>query len=168
MFQKKTDAFWRLSFLERVTKLVCIFCFAKNKGSASVRTGCRHSTGMSDLIFRASMLQKKTDAFWRLSFFGAGDEARTRYLHLGKVALYQMSYTRIEHWYYSTNFRFVNTFFMVLGSFFNLPHPAPRRRQDRPNNPTRSLPFLRLSLYGMYRHCGTGAGQRGSRSHPDR
>ena len=29
-----------------------------------------------------------------LSFFGAGDEARTRYLHLGKVALYQMSYAR--------------------------------------------------------------------------
>jgi hypothetical protein len=27
--------------------------------------------------------------------FGASDEARTRYLHLGKVALYQMSYTRI-------------------------------------------------------------------------
>ena len=27
-------------------------------------------------------------------FVGAGDEARTRYLHLGKVALYRMSYTR--------------------------------------------------------------------------
>jgi len=27
---------------------------------------------------------------------GAGDEARTRYLHLGKVALYQMSYARIS------------------------------------------------------------------------
>ena len=26
---------------------------------------------------------------------GAADEARTRYLHLGKVALYQMSYVRI-------------------------------------------------------------------------
>ena len=26
---------------------------------------------------------------------GAEDEARTRYLHLGKVALYQMSYSRI-------------------------------------------------------------------------
>ena len=26
--------------------------------------------------------------------YGAGDEARTRYLHLGKVALYQMSYIR--------------------------------------------------------------------------
>ena len=32
------------------------------------------------------------------SFFicGAGDEARTRYLHLGKVALYQMSYARMN------------------------------------------------------------------------
>ena len=28
------------------------------------------------------------------SYFGAGDEARTRYLDLGKVALYQMSYAR--------------------------------------------------------------------------
>ena len=27
-------------------------------------------------------------------FIGAGDEARTRYLPLGKVALYRMSYTR--------------------------------------------------------------------------
>ena len=27
-------------------------------------------------------------------YYGAGDEARTRYLHLGKVALYQMSYAR--------------------------------------------------------------------------
>ena len=31
---------------------------------------------------------------------GASDEARTRYLHLGKVALYQMSYTRSNKWYY--------------------------------------------------------------------
>ena len=30
------------------------------------------------------------------SHFGAEDEARTRYLHLGKVALYQMSYGRIK------------------------------------------------------------------------
>ena len=29
--------------------------------------------------------------------YGAGNEARTRYLHLGKVALYRMSYTRREH-----------------------------------------------------------------------
>ena len=30
-----------------------------------------------------------------LPLYGAADEARTRYLHLGKVALYQMSYGRI-------------------------------------------------------------------------
>ena len=30
-----------------------------------------------------------------IGLFGADDEARTRYLHLGKVALYQMSYIRI-------------------------------------------------------------------------
>ena len=34
-------------------------------------------------------------ASWLLQKNGASDEARTRYLHLGKVALYQMSYTRI-------------------------------------------------------------------------
>ena len=33
-------------------------------------------------------------------FFGAGDEARTRYLDLGKVALYQMSYARKRKMYY--------------------------------------------------------------------
>ena len=32
--------------------------------------------------------------------FGAADEARTRYLHLGKVALYQMSYGRILQFLY--------------------------------------------------------------------
>ena len=31
-----------------------------------------------------------------LSINGADDEARTRYLHLGKVALYQMSYIRVS------------------------------------------------------------------------
>ena len=40
--------------------------------------------------------------------FGAGYEARTRYLHLGKVALYQMSYTRSDKWYYSRTERKVN------------------------------------------------------------
>ena len=36
---------------------------------------------------------KKEQAIAPFSF-GAGDEARTRYLDLGKVALYQMSYAR--------------------------------------------------------------------------
>ena len=33
---------------------------------------------------------------------GAGNEARTRYLHLGKVALYRMSYARISNGNYIT------------------------------------------------------------------
>ena len=41
-----------------------------------------------------SSLQKNRTAIRRSCFFGAGDEARTRYLDLGKVALYQMSYAR--------------------------------------------------------------------------
>ena len=38
---------------------------------------------------------KKETCKSRSLFYGAGDEARTRYLHLGKVALYRMSYARI-------------------------------------------------------------------------
>ena len=39
--------------------------------------------------------QEKKFSFTSPVFPGADDEARTRYLHLGKVALYQMSYIRI-------------------------------------------------------------------------
>ena len=37
----------------------------------------------------------KKETVTEVTVYGAGDEARTRYLHLGKVALYQMSYARI-------------------------------------------------------------------------
>ena len=61
---------------------------------------------------------------------GANDEARTRYLHLGKVALYQMSYVRIST--FSSVplslsatcviilhvFKNVNTFFQIFSDFF--------------------------------------------------
>ena len=40
--------------------------------------------------------KKKQMLMHLLLFYGAGDEARTRYLHLGKVALYRMSYARNE------------------------------------------------------------------------
>ena len=49
---------------------------------------------------KCSVYMKKAKNRLKLSFqpvlFGAADEARTRYLHLGKVALYQMSYGRIK------------------------------------------------------------------------
>ena len=44
-------------------------------------------------------------------YTGASDEARTRYLHLGKVALYQMSYTRSDRSYYSTCAKNVKWYF---------------------------------------------------------
>ena len=40
-------------------------------------------------------LGKKGRLIFLSVLFGADDEARTRYLHLGKVALYRMSYIRI-------------------------------------------------------------------------
>ena len=45
---------------------------------------------------------------------GASDEARTRYLHLGKVALYQMSYTRNDKRYYNRFFAYVNPLFIFF------------------------------------------------------
>ena len=41
--------------------------------------------------------RKKGRLIFLSVLFGADDEARTRYLHLGKVALYRMSYTRISN-----------------------------------------------------------------------
>ena len=49
--------------------------------------------GYGTVHTRDSILEKRGKE--TLPRFGASDEARTRYLHLGKVALYQMSYTRI-------------------------------------------------------------------------
>ena len=45
--------------------------------------------------------KKKTANRRLVVLFGAGDEARTRYLDLGKVALYQMSYARKSKIHYS-------------------------------------------------------------------
>ena len=47
-----------------------------------------------DLGLPRLLRYEKRDLQKQISFYGAGDEARTRYLHLGKVALYRMSYTR--------------------------------------------------------------------------
>ena len=54
---------------------------------------------------------EKSRPFGRLFLIGAGDEARTRYLHLGKVALYRMSYTRDCRSYYTRCFPFCQVFF---------------------------------------------------------
>ena len=45
-------------------------------------------------VLQTSALPLGYDAIYSDKKNGADDEARTRYLHLGKVALYQMSYIR--------------------------------------------------------------------------
>ena len=45
----------------------------------------------------------------RPSLNGAGDESRTRDLNLGKVALYQLSYSRIEKRYFTDFKKYVKS-----------------------------------------------------------
>ena len=52
---------------------------------------------------------------------GAGDEARTRDLNLGKVALYQLSYSRMVLLY--------NV--LLLRYFFTTPHKTPLQNLER-------------------------------------
>ena len=52
-----------------------------------------------------------------MKFFGAGDEARTRYLDLGKVALYQMSYTRISMCFHSATCYIIHDPFLKVNTF---------------------------------------------------
>ena len=66
-------------------------------GVTAVKTGGEQvSTGDLHFDFRACHRKTKKKQMLKhlLLLYGAGDEARTRYLHLGKVALYRMSYTR--------------------------------------------------------------------------
>ncbi len=62
---------------------------------------------------------------------GASDEARTRYLHLGKVALYQMSYTRMNEY-------IINTFFSSVKKNYFL-----------------SVFLLKMSGNGENEHCNS-------------
>ena len=64
-------------------------CSAASYGSATLRTFPTIAARNKKAIVFAFLHQR-----WLR--IGAADEARTRYLHLGKVALYQMSYGRIS------------------------------------------------------------------------
>ena len=106
---KKRRAAWRVSFFV-ITHRFCCLHSRTSQGRGSVRgeplTGS--PTRVQSPARRRSLLRSKSAAPKKkrhtnvcLFFFGAGDEARTRYLDLGKVALYQMSYARRRHHYCS-------------------------------------------------------------------
>ena len=56
----------------------------------------RHCGNFPDLFWKKQNSPAEAITSAGLLLNGAADEARTRYLHLGKVALYQMSYGRIK------------------------------------------------------------------------
>ena len=63
---------------------VCAYC----------RYKCRLKQEIGRIAKRIIHLREKKPNRFGWTFYGAGDEDRTRYLHLGKVALYRMSYPR--------------------------------------------------------------------------
>ena len=72
-------------------------CFASPARTRAPQQPTGLLLSLRDCPFRAlpSLNSKiKGTPFGCPFYFGAGDEARTRYLDLGKVALYQMSYAR--------------------------------------------------------------------------
>src|SRR3954452_13408196 len=60
------------------------------------------------LVDKLQVHQTKREALLPL-MYGAGDEARTRDLNLGKVALYQLSYSRIALLHNALHFYFANS-----------------------------------------------------------
>ena len=67
-----------------------------DKKSEQAKTACSDVEATPRLELGVEILQTSALPLGYVAIkFGAGDEARTRYLHLGKVALYRMSYTRI-------------------------------------------------------------------------
>ena len=88
-------------FLERATRLARTMLRIADTHTGTV-TAHRAVTiaGAIALSSLCPLAKKITPSFRMVYFFGAGDEARTRYLDLGKVALYQMSYARKRKYYY--------------------------------------------------------------------
>ena len=70
---------------------------------------------------------------------GADDEARTRYLHLGKVALYQMSYIRTK----LTLYKFKKAISLPRTRSFKMPFGADDEAR------TRYLHLGKVALYQM-------------------
>ena len=85
----------------------------------------RRADSLRPSILISQGIQKNNHTFRCGCFFGASDEARTRYLHLGKVALYQMSYTRNSRVYNSRFSPRCQPLFLISSTFFSPAHSCP-------------------------------------------
>ena len=100
-FKKSSPTCGLLFFLERMTRLARLtrlpalrHAHGAPKSSAGEflpLRGCSFRASSEDISPTHKKAARLADCF----FSGADDEARTRYLHLGKVALYRMSYIRM-------------------------------------------------------------------------
>ena len=79
-------------FMRRALSFSAFYALPKNVSHRDVFTRLDGGHGRRHTPIRKP---KRKDTLMGVFLFGADDGARTRYLHLGKVALYQMSYIRI-------------------------------------------------------------------------
>jgi hypothetical protein len=105
------------------TGLPAVCAFAPYKRFRPRRKPWRSADSLRPSILISQGIQKNNHTFRCGCFFGASDEARTRYLHLGKVALYQMSYTRNSR-VYNSRFSPHCQHLFLFSSAFRLPAPA--------------------------------------------
>ena len=100
-------------FFRHWRRIACFPCFLIPPRRISLRSKLARS-------------KKETPPTGWCFFFGAGYEARTRYLHLGKVALYQMSEARKNSSYYSKHARFCQEVFPIFPFFLPVIHWLPQ------------------------------------------
>ena len=106
--KKEVTTYVVTSFLERATRLARSTAVPRHAQRATNAPPGRFLASLAPCSTLCPLEPKNKGMTYVMPlFFGAGDEARTRYLHLGKVALYQMSYARGTRCTIPDIFRFV-------------------------------------------------------------
>ena len=106
--KKEVTTYVITSFLERATRLARGTAVPQHKKQTTNTPPGRFLASLAPCSTLCPLEPKNKGMTYVMPlFFGAGDEARTRYLHLGKVALYQMSYARGTRCTIPDIFRFV-------------------------------------------------------------
>ena len=121
--KKESTIFSDGAFLERATRLELASRHPTN-GHCHSREPCLTSYDFTrcaqvEAASSRGCLQKRKHHLLRWCFSGAGDEARTRYLDLGKVALYQMSYARKRKIDYTRESRICQPLRSTFFNFFS-------------------------------------------------
>ena len=98
------DRYPRRRCIDR-SKLLSSHRLGGARGRTSIRSKARDRIRRNSFPPLNGQDSKRKDTHQRVFPFGAGDEIRTRYLHLGKVALCQMSYARRDDCDYTIHVR---------------------------------------------------------------